>query len=150
MKSNDIKHLVADMDKSVRSDDPRMRRSARITHEDGSNLYFRHAYMLRHGNWLLVFSEHQGSHHFNINDLSSYEQLEPVPAPINVVDEYGCGVVKLNCSFCQNEIAADEIRSVYDPCGNRIDADVCEGCEELHISHQFNEHNEPKHLELVD
>lgn len=137
MNSRDIKALVADMDLSVRSDDIRMRGSVHIIHEDGTSLFFRHAYMVRRGNWLLVFTEHQNAHYFAINDLKEYKQFVPVDAPLQVVDEYGILIQKLCCSFCKNEITARDIRSVYDENGNRIDADVCEGCEELHISHQF-------------
>jgi hypothetical protein len=138
MTSRDIKALVADMDRSLRSDDPRLHRSSvLIVHEDGSSMFFRFAFMVRHGNWLLVFTEHQGSHSFAINDLESYFTLETNNDPMQVVDEFGVPVVKLCCSFCKNEITVKDICSVYDESGNRIDADVCEGCEELHIRQQF-------------
>jgi hypothetical protein len=136
MNSRDIKTLVDEMDKSVRSDDPRMRRCVMIIHEDGSSMFFRNAYMQRHGNWLLVFTEHQGSHYFCINDLSDYMQLERLDEKPELVDSYGEPVVFLQCSYCKNEIVAADIQSVYDENGNRIDADVCEGCQELHIGQE--------------
>lgn len=137
MNLRDIKALVADMDLSLRADDPRFHRSVLIVHQDGSSMFFRHAFMVRHRNWLLVFTEHQGSHVFAINDLERYYTLETVCEPMEVVDEFGAPVQRLVCSFCKNEMSARDIRSVYDDNGNRLDADVCEGCEELHIDHQF-------------
>lgn len=128
-----IKKLAEKMNLSVRSDDPRMRRSVLIVHKDGSNMFFRYAFMVRHRNWLIVFTEHQGAHTFAINDLESYLELEKVNEPIEVVDNCGVTLSKLNCSVCNKEIFAKDICSVYDVNNERIDVDVCEDCEDGHF-----------------
>lgn len=133
MKLHEVKQLVGKIDATLRSDDPRMhRRSVLITHQDGSTLFFRFAFMMRHGNWLLVFSEHQGSHVFSINDLAQFQQFETMLGEVEVIDNIGKPIIKLNCDYCQNEINAHDINSIFDKMGNRIDADICEGCAELH------------------
>jgi hypothetical protein len=150
MNSYDIKLLVNRMHDSIRSDDPRMQRSVLIIHADDSTMFYRNAFMVRCHNWLLVFSEHQGSHYFCINDLSFYQQFETIKEPIELVDNNGEVVKKLNCSYCQNEITVKDVRSIYDELGDRVDADICEGCEEIYLSNLPEEPTIMEELELID
>lgn len=133
MNSYDVKLLVNRMHDKIRSDDPRLQRSVLINHADGSALFFSNAFMVRYHNWLLVFTEHQGSHYFCINELNYYQQLLPIADTIELVNDNGDLVATLNCSYCHNVIKVQDICSIHDEEGNRIDADICEGCEEMYL-----------------
>jgi hypothetical protein len=129
----EVKSLIAKINAKLRSDDPRFKQRVLITHEDGSVFLFTNAFMMRYHNWLLVFAEHHQNHYYDINDLVSYQQCQPINKKAEIIDDSGNILSTVRCSYCHHKIQAENVCSIYDRDGNRIDADICEGCEEFYI-----------------
>lgn len=53
-----VERVAEAYDAKLRADDPRFRRCVWIDHGDGSKLFFRYAFALRHDTYWLVFTEH--------------------------------------------------------------------------------------------
>ena len=75
-------NLQEKLEEYVRSDDPRMSGAVSINHLDGSHLYFNNAWyeifpagMGYDGpvDWILIFTEHHGSHLYHSEDLTYWE-----------------------------------------------------------------------------
>ena len=56
--------------------DFRSDRAVRIEHEDGSIIFFTHAFALSHEEWYFVFTEHNGYHLYHKEDVILYEYRE--------------------------------------------------------------------------
>jgi len=95
-------HVVAlAYDKAMLASDARFNFCVRIFHEEGTIYFFENAFMMewkdpeeeydpmnaaeRQGEWLLVFTEHQGCHVFSFDDLFSYAQYSKFPHPPEVL-----------------------------------------------------------------
>ena len=81
-------------DEGLRATDPRFNFCVHIIHEEGTIYFFEHAFLMewkdpevlpnpenaakRQGEWLLVFTEHQGFHVFSFDDLYCYDQYSKV------------------------------------------------------------------------
>lgn len=97
LHSSKVREEAEKLDRLARSDDPRMRGSVVIAHEDGSHHFFNYAWFeivgigpsekdyrdfeagkrsLTDNRWLIVFAEHAGTQVFSIGDLSYYQQNE--------------------------------------------------------------------------
>jgi hypothetical protein len=58
--------------------DPRFRRSVRIVMDDGSSIFHENAFVLKWGDWILMFTEHHGFETFFGEDLlfcAEYERI---------------------------------------------------------------------------
>jgi len=69
-----IREKAEEYDKKLLATDPRFRRAVTIQHEDGSILYFNHAFLARIDDWVACFTEHHGVHVYHSDDLYSYEE----------------------------------------------------------------------------
>ena len=71
---------AAEYDSKLLATDPRFRRLVMLTHEDGSVLYFRYAFILIvDSEWVAVFTEHHGPHVYHQEDLQGYHQADMIP-----------------------------------------------------------------------
>ena len=83
-------------DKELKATDSRFNFCVRVIHEEGSIFFFESAFLMqwtenaaeRQG-WLLVFTEHQGVHVFDFDDLHSYDQYSKVPLSLQVLSGRG-------------------------------------------------------------
>ena len=125
----EVKELAVKIDKSTTFS--KNKKSVLIIHADGSCMFFKHAFMLRHHLWLLVFTEHQGIQIYHINDLSHYEQFEGINGKIDQVNEFGEIIKEVRCCKCYKMISVEESSSLFDKLGNREDKEICNNCHEL-------------------
>lgn len=72
---------------TVRADDSRMRGSVLVLHEEGTTLYFRYAFALKLGEYIVIITEHHGTHVYADDDVKVlrftselYDRLEELPA----------------------------------------------------------------------
>jgi hypothetical protein len=70
--------LAKEYDSKLRADDLRFRHSVVLLHEEGTFYHFRSAFILIHGEFIMVFSEHQGYHVFSENELVLHYQYKDV------------------------------------------------------------------------
>lgn len=71
----DTRRICAKLEMFIRSDHPRMRGSVVANHDDGSHFFFNYAFYEEISTeWMIVFSEHQGSHPFSMGELSHMDQ----------------------------------------------------------------------------
>jgi len=80
----DAKELAKTIGSTLLATDVRFRRVVYLTDHCGSSLVYQPAFALRHGSYVLVFTEHHGYHVYHEEDLSFYAQYEdllidPVP-----------------------------------------------------------------------
>lgn len=71
-----IRKAVQAYDDALQATDPRFRREAIIIHEDGSYLHFSNAFLMKHREYLLCFTEHHGTHIYHMEDLARYWEVE--------------------------------------------------------------------------
>ena len=69
-----VHELAKNYDETLRADDPRFNFCVRILHEEGSTFWFENAFLMKHGEFVIVFSEHQGFHVFAVEDLLHHGQ----------------------------------------------------------------------------
>ena len=80
-------------DKKLLATNPRLRRSVKIVHEDGSVFFIRNAFLMKYkdktmerrehdadnfNEWLIFFSEHNGFDVFHMDDIKYYFQFKDV------------------------------------------------------------------------
>lgn len=70
----EVKKKAELYDSSLLATDNRFRRAVTIQHQDGSILYFNHAFLMRIEDWVACFTEHHGVHIYHSEDLYSYEE----------------------------------------------------------------------------
>jgi len=61
VESSDIKQIrerVKEYDAKLRADDPRLRRSVQVIHEEGTTMYFEWAFVVKVENYNIIFTEH--------------------------------------------------------------------------------------------
>ena len=78
MNFREITNLAQEYDKTLQADDSRFRRSVAINHEDGSHFHCKNAFLLIKEDWIIVFTEHFGTHIFDQSDLSTYYQYSQI------------------------------------------------------------------------
>lgn len=79
-------HKVAEkIDKNLRADDPRLRRAVMIQHEEGTQLFFMYAFLMKWKNWIFVFTEHHSFHIYDKDDLNGYWEFNFHNEPIEKV-----------------------------------------------------------------
>ena len=72
------KHLAAQIDETLRSDDPRLRRSVKIVHHDGSILMYEYAFVEQVGSFYILLTEHHSFRVFDKDDLDGIVQYEEI------------------------------------------------------------------------
>ena len=60
---------------SLRDGDTRFDKCVRITHTDGTDCFFQHAFYMRCGDFLVIFTEHTGVYVYHFADLHSHNQF---------------------------------------------------------------------------
>lgn len=89
--------VAEDYGKKLLATDLRFGHVVRIIHEEGTTLFFAHAFLMKWkdpevtagswgasehpGEWLLVFTEHHGEHVYPLDDLYSYHEYVYAAAP---------------------------------------------------------------------
>ncbi len=53
-----------------------------VLHEEGTTLFFRHAFYIKYYDWVLVFTEHHGYHVHHESDLNGIYIFNKVDPPI--------------------------------------------------------------------
>lgn len=54
-----------------------------LLHEEGTALFYRNAFFLRHGDWVLVFTEHHRYHVYHEDELRGFWQYQAIEiAPV--------------------------------------------------------------------
>lgn len=78
---------------TLRADDPRFRHAVHIIHEEGTVFFLRYSFLMVHTDecgeeWVIVISEHQGTHVFSAEDLLDYRQWQYAgdPEPLPEID----------------------------------------------------------------
>jgi hypothetical protein len=82
-----MRKIVEKIDAKIKATDPRLGRSARILHEEGTELFFESAFILKYGEWVIVITEHHGFHFYPEDDLIAYMQYERIHEAEDVTDE---------------------------------------------------------------
>lgn len=78
VEQDEIEKWADDYSAKLQADDQRLRCAVIVNHEDGSHFVFTHAFALRRGNWVVVFSEHNRHVVFHIEDavVTQYAPIE--------------------------------------------------------------------------
>jgi len=63
-------------DKTLSAGDFQSNRLVIVRHGDGTQLLFRNAFLLKHEDWTIVFSEHNGFHCYAIDTMDEVAQFE--------------------------------------------------------------------------
>lgn len=87
--------VAQEYNETLKATDPRFNSCVQIIHEEGTVLWFRNAFLMtwkdpsvipdpdnaaiRQGEWLMVFTEHQGTHIFSYDDLLDWGQYTHSP-----------------------------------------------------------------------
>jgi hypothetical protein len=128
MNALEAKVLADKMDASLLSDDPRLSRCVQVIHQDGTSFFYHHAFFLIHELWLFVLTEHNGTHAFNINDLSVHHQFELVMCKPEVIDASGDLLLEIECSTCKKMVPSKETTHPCDKNRNKLVDELCESC----------------------
>ena len=117
VEMNKIYEIAKKINESVSENNPRLRNSVKIVHEEGTILSFENAFLVLYydplhnnwgacehpGEWLMVFTEHHGIHVYPIDDLYSFNEFQLVE------------IQKLNFSLksFDKESLSEELKSRY-------------------------------------
>jgi hypothetical protein len=71
----EIEKLVKEYDDKLLATDPRFQRTVFLAHEDGSSFKWVHAFVMRKGTWIIVFTEHHGYHIYDQDDIYDVGQF---------------------------------------------------------------------------
>jgi hypothetical protein len=71
-----MRKFVEQIDANIKATDPRLNRTVRIVHEEGTELLFECAFLLKYLNWIIIITEHHGFHFYPEDDLYAYAQYE--------------------------------------------------------------------------
>jgi len=93
--------VAKNYDKNLRADDCKFNRAVQIIHEEGTTYFFHSAFLMtwkdpatqhdpknaaeRQGEWLIVFTEHQGFHVFSYDELLGYAEFERLHGKIPAI-----------------------------------------------------------------
>jgi hypothetical protein len=94
-----------------------------VNHEDGTALTFRHALAWRHGDYLLVASEHNGYHYFHTGDLAFWGLYRGQGVPF--VDHEGTVIIPATCDYCCGKVPCKDLRLAPIPTEQ---IDLCPSC----------------------
>lgn len=111
--------------------------SVLVFHEEGTQLFFRSAFLRKWKDYIIIFTEHHKFHVYHRTDLHAYYQFEEKSvASLPDMDSYDI------CSVCTKEFLVDFL--VYDPLPGDLDFDnivpCCNSC--LQIKKEENEYVE--------
>lgn len=76
MNYNQVKQFAEKYNDGLRADNPRFKRSVQIIDEEGTVLFYRHAFLMEWGLYIICFTEHHGFHVFPKDELIGYNQFE--------------------------------------------------------------------------
>lgn len=79
----EMRKRVERIDSQISTTDPRLSRTVRIIHEEGTELIFESAFLLMYEGWVIIITEHHGPHFYEEEDLIAYMQYERLP-----IEEY--------------------------------------------------------------
>lgn len=71
-----IKQIVNEYDSKLLATDKRFRKSVKIIHDDGTVMCIDSAFLMTHGDYVIVFSEHHSSYIYHREDLIWYGQFK--------------------------------------------------------------------------
>lgn len=81
-----VKKIVDEYDAKLLATDKRFRKAVHVSHEEGTTLYFKNAFLMKmtvnKDVWIIIFTEHHGSHIYHVDDLDGYEELKPIYDPL--------------------------------------------------------------------
>lgn len=80
-----MRKWVEKFDSTIKATDPRWNHMVRILHEEGTELIFECAFLLKYNGWIIVITEHHGSHFYPEDDLYAYMQYKRVE--VEEIDE---------------------------------------------------------------
>ena len=73
---NEVRKAIQVYDDALRADDPRFRREVTLIHEDGTYQHITSAFLIRYGEYIVCFTEHQGTLINHASDLIAYGEAE--------------------------------------------------------------------------
>ena len=79
MNYKQVCEIAQEYDKKIRSDDPRLRNSVLIIHDEGTVLFIRFAFaIIVDSEYVMVFAEHHQSHVYSL-DEASFVMFKEIP-----------------------------------------------------------------------
>lgn len=120
--------VATDYDKTLKCTDFHHNHWVFAVHEEGTQLFFRNAFLKEWKDWYFIFTEHHKTHVYHKTDLSLVREFIEVPQAR--LTETGH---KDNCFECQKEFSVKELR--YDLHPGKDDPDfivpLCKNCWEI-------------------
>jgi hypothetical protein len=74
----DIKALAAKIDSELLATDVRFQRAVQVIHVEGTQLFYKWAFVEKHKGWFVVFTEHHSFHCFPEEDVQVFQYGEQV------------------------------------------------------------------------
>jgi hypothetical protein len=75
LKYRDVVVEASTYNATLRADDKRFMRDVSLAHEDGSHFFWRNAFVMTKGGWIIVFTEHFGEHVFHESEVEFSEHF---------------------------------------------------------------------------
>jgi hypothetical protein len=144
-----VREVAAEIDKHLRADDPRLRHIVELHHEDGSRFWYNWAYIMLYydpqhgeansqhpGEWVMVFTEHQGTHVFQRDEVTHYAMYKQT----EVFQHHAYPEPRLICNKC---------RSVFiEPCMAITEGPCCPFCYERDF-HEITDDERSERYDLL-
>lgn len=121
----DAEVFAREYDKKLKATDFHSKNCVYILHEEGTQLFYKSAFLKTWKDYVLVFTEHHGFHVYHKTDLVSYLQLSST--------DVECAIDKQNkdsCYYCKKEFFVDELKYGKNP-HDMTDDDIivlCRSC----------------------
>jgi UDP-N-acetyl-D-mannosaminuronate dehydrogenase len=73
----DVILLAEKYDQKLKANDPRFQKAVVLTHMDGSVMFYRSAFLMRHDpDWIICFTEHHQYKVYETSELKEYCEVE--------------------------------------------------------------------------
>jgi hypothetical protein len=72
---------IRKLNQLIRADDPRLRNSVTVIHEEGTVMHFEWAFAIKFRNWYVIFTEHHRYHIYDEDDVDVIMRGERIKIP---------------------------------------------------------------------
>ena len=72
---------IRELNELIRADDPRLRNSVTVIHEEGTVMHFEWAFAIKFRNWYVIFTEHHRYHIYDEDDVQVIMRGERLEIP---------------------------------------------------------------------
>jgi len=72
---------IRELNQLIRADDPRLRNSVTVIHEEGTVMHFEWAFAIKFRNWYVIFTEHHRYHIYDEDDVQVIMRGERLEIP---------------------------------------------------------------------